>query len=180
MAAQALRSVTVPCSTSYSCDRGLRKAPTVAVRACRADSMVMLDHHSILGVRRNASRNEIKRAYRRLARQYHPDVCKDSGSEQRFKQINRAYESMIKDYSCFQPEAGFVCSIEDLFKTTIESEVVPDIFYDGEWFEGLNFNNPSCYQTSLIHECMDEEVFMTEIEEDQYKKSEEFAAWMEY
>jgi len=45
-----------------------------------------------LGVSRDADKEEIKRAYRRLARKYHPDVNKDPGAEERFKEINLAYE----------------------------------------------------------------------------------------
>ncbi|NBD34051.1 MAG: DnaJ domain-containing protein, partial [Cyanobacteria bacterium] len=50
------------------------------------------DYYELLGVSRNASKEDIKRAYRRLARQYHPDVNKEEGAEERFKEINRAYE----------------------------------------------------------------------------------------
>ncbi len=51
------------------------------------------DYYNILGVNRNASEREIKQAYRRLARKYHPDVNPgDKSAEARFKQINEAYE----------------------------------------------------------------------------------------
>jgi len=51
------------------------------------------DYYGILGVSRNASEREIKQAYRRLARQYHPDVNPgDKSAEAKFKQVNEAYE----------------------------------------------------------------------------------------
>ena len=50
------------------------------------------DFYDVLGVSRDASQEDIQRAYRRLARTYHPDVNKDPGAEDRFKDISEAYD----------------------------------------------------------------------------------------
>ncbi len=50
------------------------------------------DYYKVLNVGRTANADEIKKSYRRLARQYHPDVNKEPGAEERFKEINEAYE----------------------------------------------------------------------------------------
>jgi len=50
------------------------------------------DFYQALGVSRTASQEEIQRAYRKLARKYHPDVNKDPGAEERFKAISEAYD----------------------------------------------------------------------------------------
>jgi molecular chaperone DnaJ len=50
------------------------------------------DHYKTLGVDKKASQEDIKKAYRKLARQYHPDTNKDAGAEERFKAISEAYD----------------------------------------------------------------------------------------
>jgi curved DNA-binding protein len=58
--------------------------------------MEFKDYYRILGVARDASQDEVKRAYRRLARKYHPDVSKETDAEVRFKELGEAYE-VLKD-----------------------------------------------------------------------------------
>jgi len=50
------------------------------------------DYYGVLGVRRDADPDEIKKAYRRLARELHPDVNPDTQTQERFKEITQAYE----------------------------------------------------------------------------------------
>jgi molecular chaperone DnaJ len=52
------------------------------------------DYYKVLGVDRKASQEDIKKAYRKLARKYHPDANKEPGAEDRFKQISEAYDTL--------------------------------------------------------------------------------------
>jgi curved DNA-binding protein len=54
--------------------------------------MEFKDYYGIMGVARDATQDEIKRAYRKLARKYHPDVSKEPDAEARFKELGEAYE----------------------------------------------------------------------------------------
>jgi len=71
------------------------------------------DYYSTLGVSRNAGAEEIKKAYKELAKKYHPDLNKSKGSEEKFKEINEAYrvlgdEKNRQQYDTFgTAEGGF-------------------------------------------------------------------------
>ena len=54
------------------------------------------DYYTIMGVKRDATQDEVKRAYRKLARKFHPDVSKETDAEERFKEVGEAYE-VLKD-----------------------------------------------------------------------------------
>lgn len=88
------------------------------------------DYYAVLGVARTASVEEIRSAYRKLARQYHPDVAeKDTGSAERFKQVTEAYEVLSdverrQRYDMFGSAQGGLgdFGIGDLFETFFGAE----------------------------------------------------------
>ncbi len=82
----------------------------------------MVDYYSILGVPKNASVDQIKKAYRELALKYHPDKNKSKEAEEKFKEINAAYAVLSnpekrKEYDAYGPEGfGRKFSQEDIFR----------------------------------------------------------------
>jgi curved DNA-binding protein len=62
------------------------------IGACRQVNVKYKDYYEVLGVPRNAGEAAIKKAYRKLAREHHPDINKDSDAQSRFQEISEAYE----------------------------------------------------------------------------------------
>lgn len=95
--------------------------------------MTKRDYYEILGVPRNATKDQIKKAYRELAFKYHPDRNKDSGAEEKFKEISEAYAVLSNDEKRRQYDqlghAGFEASFstEDIFRNADFSDFV-DLF----------------------------------------------------
>jgi molecular chaperone DnaJ len=92
----------------------------------------MADYYDLLGVSRDADPETLKRSYRRLARQYHPDVNKDPGAEDKFKEVGQAYQVLSDPqtrarYDQFgeaglgggggMPDMGDMGGFADLFET---------------------------------------------------------------
>ncbi len=57
------------------------------------------DYYEVLGLSKGASKDEIKKAYRRLAKKYHPDVSKEENAIEKFKEVQEAYEVLSDDQS---------------------------------------------------------------------------------
>jgi hypothetical protein len=83
------------------------------------------DYYEILGVSRDASKEDMKRAYRRLARKYHPDVNKEAGAEDRFKEVNRAYEVLSDEKLVFCTRLS---SMRNKYRLEFQNKMQTDSF----------------------------------------------------
>jgi len=101
------------------------------------------DFYEILGIPKTASAEEIKKAYRKLAREFHPDVNKNAGAEEKFKQISEAYfvlsdEARRKNYDNFGTAdfSGF----DSAFSQAFGMEDLFDMFFSQSGMSPFSFN----------------------------------------
>ncbi len=103
--------------------------------------MAKRDYYDILGISRNASKKEIKKAYKRLALKYHPDVSKEKGAEERFKEVSEAYAVLSDDekrqqYDTFGHQAfDQRYSRDDIFHGFDFDEIFREFGFGGSIFD---------------------------------------------
>jgi molecular chaperone DnaJ len=104
---------------------------------------VAKDYYAILGISRDASEEQIKKAYRNLAMQYHPDKNpgKEEWANEKFKEINEAFAVLGNPDKCRQyDQFGTTGSPNDVFSSTATSSTFEDIMRDfGGSGLGLDF-----------------------------------------
>jgi len=95
------------------------------------------DYYEVLGVGKDASKEEIKKAYKKLAMKYHPDVSKEKNAAERFKKISEAYavlsdDEKRKQYDTFGSDAfNQAYSQEDIFRGSNFEDIFGDMFGGG-------------------------------------------------
>ena len=118
---------------------------SLAIKFERKEVKMSSSLYEILGVNSDATQDEIKKAYRKLARKYHPDVNKDAGAEEKFKEINGAYEVLgdetkRKQYDIYGDSMFGGQNFSDFAKNSANmddlNEILRSMFGGGAKFKG--------------------------------------------
>ncbi|MGM9960843.1 MAG: DnaJ C-terminal domain-containing protein [Allobaculum sp.] len=96
--------------------------------------------YSILGVNPDADDKEIKKAYRKLARKYHPDVNKDKGAEEKFKEINMANEVLSNPERRAQYDKYGEIALDPNFNEDLYNQQAHFTGFNGGGFDGSGFD----------------------------------------
>eukprot|EP00246_Nothoceros_aenigmaticus_P011258 TRINITY_DN29_c0_g1_i3.p1 TRINITY_DN29_c0_g1~~TRINITY_DN29_c0_g1_i3.p1 ORF type:complete len:159 (+),score=23.77 TRINITY_DN29_c0_g1_i3:310-786(+) len=78
------------------CRKGTNGGMSVEAQAGSPSASSSLDEYDVLGIPHSASKSDVKVAYRRLALQFHPDVCKGDHCEMKFKEVQTAYAGVVR------------------------------------------------------------------------------------
>jgi len=107
------------------------------------------DYYNVLGIKKDSSKEEIKKAYRDLAKKYHPDISKEKDASEKFKKVSEAYavlsdDSKRKSYDQFGAE-GFQqrYSNDDIFRNANFDDIFGDLFGDNNGIFDMFFGGGS-------------------------------------
>ena len=103
---------------------------------------IMENHYEVLGVRRGASKKEIKKKFYELAKRYHPDLNDEAGAEAKFKRINEAYAVLTSDRDRHEYDYNV--------NNATSSTVRPRYNYDGSPFYNFDVWYTMHYGTRLF------------------------------
>src|SRR3989338_3003433 len=123
------------------------------------------DYYEVLGVSKNSSKEEIKKAYRELAKKYHPDISKEKDAAEKFKKVSEAYAVLSDDTKKSQYDqfgsTGFQqrYSQEDIFRGFDFNDIFSGIFGDDMFNmfssggnRNHNWGRDLCYELSISFE----------------------------
>lgn len=145
--------------------------------------MAKKDYYETLGVSRGAGDDEIKKAYKKLALKYHPDKNKEEGAEDRFKEINKAYQALSDKQ---KSQVGEEWDEDDNSPPYYEGDVNGHLYYECErcgneerWFSGTSTLCSYCRMELGLDlvEDKDEREFEFENERAQYKQEKDGTGW---
>ena len=154
MSLTGTKTLRTPSSTKLSCDK-LSTRPRIGgrlvmVRAQQnqaTSNFSMQDDYATLGVSRLATKQEMKKRYRRLALELHPDVCKGDHCSTKFQQVTRAYENLVKGGG--QSASGQFDDVSNCENDVDGMMGVGDDNWD-EWEEWMGWEGAGTYDYSTL------------------------------
>ncbi|XWS19162.1 hypothetical protein CRYUN_Cryun32bG0108400 [Craigia yunnanensis] len=150
--ASAIRMIGENGSFSWMQVKEKRKKKTMnRVRVCCSASSVM-DHYKTLRIQPGASEYEVKKAFRQLALQYHPDVCRGNNFGVQFQTINEAYDIVMSNLRGVSNESAMFETYDEGIDEAMRGMEDPDWDLWEEWmgWEGAGIRDYSCHINPYI------------------------------